>query len=97
MTRRKPTAPARSPWWMTRIHEFDGVEIHPCRTETAADGSTYQEQCEPEAAEVWSVFGHRVAGGVDCFMDFLTEAEARGFAKKLLATYPNLMKFGLFG
>ena len=39
----------------------------------------------------------QVVGGVDCFMDFPTEAEAGSFAKKLLATYPHLMKFGLMG
>lgn len=97
MTKRKQAGPARSPWWMTRIHEFDGLEVHPCRTETAPDGSTFQEQCEPEAAEVWSVFGHKCSGGIDCFMDFPTNAEARSFAMKLLTAYPHVMKFGLMG
>lgn len=34
---------------------------------------TWFEQCEPEEAHFWSVFGHWIKGGVECFGNFPTE------------------------
>ncbi|MCB1094686.1 MAG: hypothetical protein KDN22_03810 [Verrucomicrobiae bacterium] len=55
------------------------------------------EQCKPEEADLWSVFGHLVEGGLECFGDFPTEAEATSFALLVLNAYPHLNKFGLMG
>jgi hypothetical protein len=45
---------------------------------------------EPEDAHFWSVYGHHVTGGLECFEDFPTEAEAEAFAARLRRTYPHL-------
>ena len=88
-------AKALTPFWMRDIHQFDGLEIHPCRTERVEDGRTFIEPCEPETAEFWSVYGHCRTGGVLCFEDFPTEAEAHAFAKRLLDAWPHLNTYGL--
>ena len=92
-------AKAMTPWWMMEIRRFDGLEIHPVRDLKADDpgDETWCEPCEPEEAQFWSVYGHLVEGGVECFEDFPTEAEARAFAEKLLEAYPHLRTFGLMG
>ena len=77
------------PWWFYRILEFDGLEIHPVRERTdARDGVRSCEQCAPEAADCWSVYGRLREGGVLCFEDFTTEAAARAFADTLLRPGP---------
>jgi hypothetical protein len=48
------------------------------------------EQCEPDQAHFWCVFGHLRTGGVDAFEDFATEAEAIAFLDRLIAAYPHL-------
>jgi len=50
---------------------FDDFEIHPCRTD---DDAT--EQCEPEEAQFWTVYGHMKTGGIDALHDSPTEADA---------------------
>lgn len=82
-------AQALTPVWMKTLHEFDGLEIHPCRCERE-DGRTFIEQCEPEAAEFWSVYGSYRTGGVLCFEDFPTPAQAHAFADRLLEVWPHL-------
>jgi hypothetical protein len=84
-----------TPLWMRDIQQFDGLEIHPCRTEHAEAGGTFIEPCEPEAAEFWSVYGHYKTGGVLCCEDFPTQTEARAFADRLLETWPHLNTHGL--
>ena len=88
-------AKALTPFWMRNIHQFDGLEIHPCRTERAEDGTPFIEQCAPEDAEFWSVYGHYKTGGVSCFEDFPTKAQARAFAARLLEAWPHLNTYGL--
>lgn len=84
-------AKALTPWWMTHIREFDGLEIAPCKTYDGDESyGTFQEQCEPHEADCWTVFGHYKTGGIDDFADFKTEAEAQQFHDKLLQTYPHL-------
>lgn len=84
-------ANALTPAWMRRIREFDALEIHPC-TVIGHDstGAKIVEQCEPEDAHFWTVFGHLRAGGLDDFEDFATEAEALAFHDRLIAVYPHL-------
>jgi hypothetical protein len=88
-------AKALTPFWMRDIQQFDGLEIHPCRIERTEDGGTFIEQCAPEDAEFWSVYGHCRSGGVLCFEDFPTETEAHAFAKRLLDAWPHLNTYGL--
>lgn len=92
-------AKAVTPWWMMAIRQYDGLEIHPVRNieSDPATGNIFCEPCEPEEAHLWSVYGHLIEGGVQCFEDFATEAEARAFAMKLLDAYPHLRIFGLWG
>lgn len=80
------------------IHAFDGLEIHPVRELTdETDGTRYCEQCTPQEAQFWSVYGHLREGGVLCLEDFETEAAARRYAHNLLADWPHLHTFGLLG
>jgi hypothetical protein len=88
-------AKALTPFWMRDIHQFDGLEIHPCRTEHAQGGTSFIEQCEPETAEFWSVYGHCRSGGVLCFEDFPTKEQAHAFATRLLDAWPHLNTYGL--
>ncbi len=67
-------------------------------TPAAANGRMAElsfERCEPEAAEFWSVYGHDRTGGVLCFEDFPTQAQARAFADRLLEVWPHLNSRGL--
>lgn len=79
------------------IPHCDGLEIHPCRTERDRNGSTFVERCEADAAEFWSVYGHLCRGGLECFEDFATEAEAEAFAEELATAWPHLRAQGFFG
>ena len=88
-------ANALTPFWMRDIQQFGGLEIHPCRTEHAEEGRTFIEQCAPESAEFWSVYGHCRTGGVLCFEDFPTKAQAHAFADRLLEAWPHLNSYGL--
>lgn len=84
-------AKALTPRWMQNIREFDALEIHPCMV-IGNDGmdDPIVEQCEPEDAHFWCVFGHLRSGGLDDFEDFATEAEAIAFHDRLVAVYPHL-------
>jgi hypothetical protein len=98
MARNNPTEPAQDavPWWFYRILEFDGLEIHPVRERTdARDGFRSCEQCTPEKANFWSVYGQLRAGGVLCLEDFKTEADARAFAESLLHAWSHLHEHGI--
>ena len=91
------TAP-EAPHWREEISACDGLEIHPVHVvEIGEDGTAYCEQCEPEQARFWSVFGHLRSGGVLCFGDFASASEARHFAHALLDEWPKLRTFGLWG
>ena len=86
-------ANAFTPRWMRNIRDFDALEIHPCIV-IGYDGmgGDIVEQCEPEDAHFWTVFGHFRTGGVDDFEDFATEAEAMAFHDRLIAAYPHLVE-----
>lgn len=57
---------------------FDNYEIHPCtRTEEPdSPGKFYFEQCEPEEADVWTLYGHIDGEGVEAIGDFTTREHA---------------------
>ncbi len=79
-----------TPFWMNEIHRFDAVEVHPVQEFTDTDGLKFCEQCEPQEAHFWSVYGHLNEGGLECFEDFDTEDQANTFAEMLLSAYPHL-------
>ena len=84
-------AKALTPHWMHNIRDFDALEIHPCAVIGQDSlGSDIVEQCAPEVAHFWCVFGHFRTGGVAGFEDFATEAEAIAFHDQLIAAYPHL-------
>jgi hypothetical protein len=84
-------AKAVTPRWMRYIKDFDALEIHPCVViGNDSMDNPIVEQCEPEEAHFWCVFGHLRAGGLDDFEDFATEAEAIAFHDRLIAAYPHL-------
>ena len=83
-------ADAATPWWVPKIAGYDAIEVHPCCVVGFADGQEFIETCEAEDAHFWSVYGHCKTGGVECFEDFPTEAEAEAFAERLRQTYPHL-------
>lgn len=59
-----------TPWWMMAVRAFDALEIHPCAEYVDANGTPFVEQCMPEEAAFWTVFGHYWNGGLDAFEDF---------------------------
>lgn len=66
------------------IQKFDQIEYHPCKEFTGTDSfEKFVEQCEPEEAEFWSVYGHLPGGGLSCIADVDTEQEAKEFAEFL--------------
>jgi hypothetical protein len=86
-----PLDAAKTPRWMQNIRDFDALEIHPCMVVgTDSLDNRIVEQCDPEDAHFWSVFGHLRTGGTDDFEDFSTEAEATAFHDRLIAAYPHL-------
>ena len=97
---RRPVSPieaakALTPHWMQNIRDFDALEIHPCaviRHDSMANEIV--EQCAPEDAHFWTVYGHLRSGGVDAFEDFATEAEALAFHDRVIAAYPHLANRG---
>lgn len=64
-------------------HNFDTLEIHPCRMIEHSKFDSFVEQCEPSEAEFWSVYIHynpesnmQEIGGLECIADCDTETEA---------------------
>ena len=51
---------------------FDNYEISPCARfeEPDAPGKFYYEVCEPEEADVWTLYGHIHGEGVQAIGDF---------------------------
>jgi hypothetical protein len=91
MTNTSSSIDAATPRWLLTIWEFDALEIHPCAVVGHDSmGGDIVEQCEPDDAHFWTVFGHYRSGGVDDFEDFATEAEATAFHDRLIAIYPHL-------
>lgn len=96
-------AKASIPFWMQEIQSYDALEVHPVRDinwnedeqgerpfSPIDDNETWCEPCRSEEAHFWSVYGHLKEGGMLCFEDFATEAEARAFAATLYQIYPHL-------
>lgn len=92
-----------APRWISTIFECDALEIWPvCDLnwdderqgsrpfEPSGDNDSWCETCDRDKAHFWSVFGHLKTGGLTCFEDFATEAEATAFADKLYRGYPHL-------
>lgn len=66
---------------------FDGFEIHPCLiVGEDAQRQIILEQCEQDdpGISVWSVYGHLVAGGLECLADFDQRQQAEQFRGQLL-------------
>ncbi|OWK45574.1 hypothetical protein [Fimbriiglobus ruber] len=57
---------------------YDNYEISPCtRTEEPeSPGTYYFEVCEPEEADVWTLYGHIDGEGVEAIGDFATREHA---------------------
>ena len=84
-------ANALTPHWMRTIQEFDALEIHPCAViGRDSSGTEFVEQCEPEEAQFWTVYGHYRTGGLDAFEDCSTKPEATAFYERLLGVFPHL-------
>lgn len=86
---------AGAPEWRRSIAEFEGLEISPCRVFGFADGQDLVEPCGPDAADFWTVYGHRREGGVTAFEDFPDHAAAQRFARWLLSAHQHLRYYGL--
>ena len=84
-------ANALTPHWMRNIADFDALEIHPCAVVGRdASGTDFVEQCEPEQAHFWTVYGHCRTGGLHAFEDFPKETEAVVFYHRLPGMFPHL-------
>lgn len=75
-----------------KLSQFDGLEVAPVQY---VDNDGGLERCMPDEAGMWSVYGHCIAGGVECLDDFNTEAEALAWAHTLLSIAPCLRKHGV--
>jgi hypothetical protein len=63
---------------------FDAFEVHACMTVGEDEqGVTLLEQCDDSQASLWSVYGHLIAGGLECLGDFNTRAKAGIFLADL--------------
>lgn len=71
--------------------DYDGFEIEPCSTWADATGrlSTERTSDAEDGAPVsmWSLYLHRVAGGVECVADLPSEAACIALAAAVSATY----------
>lgn len=87
---------SRRPLWIRRIHEFDRLEVHPCKVVGYIDNDPVAIPCEPELASFWTVYGHycpdALLSGFEAIEDFMTEAEARGYRERIIERYPHLSK-----
>jgi hypothetical protein len=66
---------------------FDGFEVHPCLAAGEdGHGQIILEQCNEDAPDisVWSVYGHLVAGGLECLADFEGRQPAEEFRDQIL-------------
>lgn len=57
---------------------FDNYEISPCRRyeEPDSPGKFYFEVCDPDEADVWTLYGHIPGQGVQAIGDFDTREHA---------------------
>jgi hypothetical protein len=57
---------------------YDNYEISPCKRyeEPDSPGKFYFEVCEPEEADVWTLYGHIDGEGVEAIGDFATREHA---------------------
>ena len=57
---------------------YDNYEISPCRRyeEPDSPGTFYFEVCEPNEADVWTLYGHVTGEGVQAIGDFATREAA---------------------
>lgn len=63
---------------------FEAFEVHGCLTVGEDEqGVTLLEQCADHEASLWSVYGHRVTGGLECLGDFETRTKAGVFLADL--------------
>lgn len=61
------------------MNKFDNYEIHPCRE----DENHSVEQCEPEDAHFWTVYGHIEGEGIEAIGDFKTFEHAKEVYSKI--------------
>jgi hypothetical protein len=60
------------------MNVYDNYEISPCKRydEPESPGRFYFELCEPEDADVWTIYGHINGQGVEAIGDFATREAA---------------------
>lgn len=71
---------------------YDNYEISPCRRfeEPDAPGQFWFEVCEPDEADVWTLFGHIEGEGVDAIGDFASrEAAENTYARITGQPFPG--------
>jgi len=71
---------------------YDNYEISPCRRfeEPDAPGQSWFEVCEPDEADVWTLYGHIEGEGVEAIGDFSSrEAAERTYARITGQPFPG--------
>ncbi len=91
-------ARAVMPQWMLKIHDYNGLEIHPVRLSGhGPKGKEIMVPCRQHQASLWAVYGHyrfpRTKDDVEVIDDFTTEGEARRFSECLLYCFPHLRHY----
>jgi hypothetical protein len=56
---------------------FDAIEIHPVKNIGTEDEGTIWEQCEPEEADMWTVYVHYPGEGLEAIADCDTLDQAQ--------------------
>jgi hypothetical protein len=52
------------------LTRFDDYEINPCERTKTPDGRFYYEVCDPDQADIWTLYGHIPGQGVEAIGDF---------------------------
>lgn len=85
---------SKRPLWIRRIHQFDRLEVHPCKVVGFVDSDPVAIPCEPELASFWTVYGHygpeASLSGFEAIEDFMTETEAKRYRERIIERYPRL-------
>ena len=88
-----PPDPAerRMPYWMTRITEFERLEVRP-HARLADLKYSYLEPCKDRDAEDWMVIGIYDDASIEPCEHFPTKCQALIFRDGLVAACPHLAK-----
>jgi hypothetical protein len=84
-----------TPQWLEHIHDFDGLQIWPCK-HIDIGGREHSVMCKWEEASHWTLYAHQSdgtdegKGTLKALESFWTKSEARELGEKLKYLFPKL-------